>query len=167
MRRTLSEDCAEQGVDDHHEGLGARWLAGRFVADVVEPVRLHVEAKRYRCAVDADYQAQLLAYEAQSAAVASLAEKLKKIAGERDRYKSSNIILKGQLEAFRKQVSESGNVVSFLIDVYFLSGENRRRRCDTHLFPSSCRYSRPSKTAWLAANRSSRCRPFSTRKHSG
>ena len=55
----LPEDCAEDGVDDHHEGLGSRWLAQHFVAAVAEPVRLHVAAKRYRVATEADYFARL------------------------------------------------------------------------------------------------------------
>ncbi len=55
----LDEDCALHGTDDHHEGLGARWLAERFVPGVIEPVRLHVAAKRYRCAVESDYAGRL------------------------------------------------------------------------------------------------------------
>jgi phosphonate degradation associated HDIG domain protein len=55
----LGEDCAEEGIDDRHEALGAEWLARHFGADVVEPVRLHVAAKRYRCAVDPAYHARL------------------------------------------------------------------------------------------------------------
>ena len=47
--------------DAHHEEIGARWLAGRFDAAVWEPVRLHVPAKRYLCATDADYFARLSA----------------------------------------------------------------------------------------------------------
>jgi phosphonate degradation associated HDIG domain protein len=49
------EDCAEHGIDAHHEGLGARWLARHFGADVTEPVRLHVAAKRYLCAAEPGY----------------------------------------------------------------------------------------------------------------
>ncbi len=55
----LGEDCADDGIDDKHEALGAEWLAERFGPNVVEPVRLHVAAKRYRCAVDADYHSRL------------------------------------------------------------------------------------------------------------
>jgi phosphonate degradation associated HDIG domain protein len=55
----LSEDAPNQGTDDRHEDLAAQWLRERFRANVVEPVALHVEAKRYLCAVDADYQPQL------------------------------------------------------------------------------------------------------------
>ena len=55
----LDEDCAEDGIDDKHEALGAEWLARRFPSQVVEPVRLHVAAKRYLCAVDGEYLARL------------------------------------------------------------------------------------------------------------
>jgi len=55
----LGEDCAEGGVDDRHEEHGAAWLAEWFPPAVTEPIRLHVPAKRYRCAVDADYHARL------------------------------------------------------------------------------------------------------------
>jgi phosphonate degradation associated HDIG domain protein len=48
-------------LDAHHEVSGARWLARHFAAAVSEPVRLHVPAKRYLCATDADYVAQLSA----------------------------------------------------------------------------------------------------------
>lgn len=57
----LGEDCAERGVNDIHERAGADWLdteAG-FVDAVTQPVRLHVPAKRFLCAVDADYHASL------------------------------------------------------------------------------------------------------------
>ena len=41
--------------DDHHEALGARWVAVRFGAPVARPIALHVVAKRYRCTVDPGY----------------------------------------------------------------------------------------------------------------
>ena len=47
-------DDSERG-DDHHEGVGARYLAGLFPATVTGPVANHVRAKRYRCAVNAGY----------------------------------------------------------------------------------------------------------------
>jgi len=46
-------------IDARHEQGGARWLAKRFNAEISEPVRLHVPAKRYLCAVDAQYFARL------------------------------------------------------------------------------------------------------------
>jgi OPA family glycerol-3-phosphate transporter-like MFS transporter len=55
----LPEDCAEHGVDDGHEGLGARWLARFFGPEVTEPIRLHVPAKRYLCAMESGYAERL------------------------------------------------------------------------------------------------------------
>lgn len=55
----LPEDAPDLGVDDVHEELGQRYLRKIFGDDVTEPVRLHVSAKRYLCAVDADYLQQL------------------------------------------------------------------------------------------------------------
>ncbi len=52
-------DIAEWTLDAHHERVGSRWLAKRFPADVSEPVRLHVPAKRYLLATDAEYFAKL------------------------------------------------------------------------------------------------------------
>lgn len=51
----LPEDAPDRGLDDRHEELAARWLAGRFGPEVVEPARLHVAAKRYLCAVEPGY----------------------------------------------------------------------------------------------------------------
>ncbi len=45
----LGEDIAEHGVDAQHEELGANHLAQFFIPEVVEPIRLHVAAKRFRC----------------------------------------------------------------------------------------------------------------------
>ncbi len=44
-----------------HDAIGAAWLEDRFPAAVVEPVRHHVAAKRYLCAVEPDYHAGLSA----------------------------------------------------------------------------------------------------------
>jgi gamma-butyrobetaine dioxygenase len=44
-----------------HDRSGGEWLAQRFGAAVSEPVRLHVAAKRYLCAAEADYFAKLSA----------------------------------------------------------------------------------------------------------
>lgn len=62
----LGEDCAKEGVDDRHELLGADWLRQWFGPGVCEPVKLHVPAKRYRCAIDAEYRTQLSAASALS-----------------------------------------------------------------------------------------------------
>ena len=53
------ESFAELGQDDRHEIAGAHWLADRFGPEVIEPIRLHVDAKRYLCAVRPDYFANL------------------------------------------------------------------------------------------------------------
>ncbi|MBC4013820.1 HD domain-containing protein [Siccirubricoccus deserti] len=55
----LGDRPAEQGVDDRHEAPGHAFLAAWFVPEVIEPVRLHVAAKRYLCATKADYFAKL------------------------------------------------------------------------------------------------------------
>ena len=59
MVHDLGEDPAKDGIDDHHEDLGAAWLVGRFGPAVSEPVRLHVAAKRYLCGKESDYFARL------------------------------------------------------------------------------------------------------------
>ncbi|WP_044252113.1 HD domain-containing protein [Isosphaera pallida] len=55
----LGETIAQEGIDAHHEDLGAAALARWFGREVVEPVRLHVAAKRYLCTVDPAYLAGL------------------------------------------------------------------------------------------------------------
>jgi len=55
----VPDDLADWTADAHHEASGARWLAQRFPAAICEPVRLHVAAKRYLCATDAQYFAKL------------------------------------------------------------------------------------------------------------
>jgi hypothetical protein len=57
----LDEDCAEQGIGDHHGEPAAAALAADVPAEVVEPVRLHVASKRDLCAVDPAYLDALLA----------------------------------------------------------------------------------------------------------
>jgi gamma-butyrobetaine dioxygenase len=47
------------GTDNRHSHVAADWLAGWFPPAVTEPIRLHVAAKRYLCAVDPTY-AELL-----------------------------------------------------------------------------------------------------------
>ena len=55
----VPDDIADWTTDAHHEATGSRWLSKRFGAEVAEPVRLHVRAKRYLCAVDPTYFSQL------------------------------------------------------------------------------------------------------------
>jgi phosphonate degradation associated HDIG domain protein len=52
---TGGEDIADRGIDARHEAIGATYLAKLFGPAVVEPVRLHVPAKRYLCAIDNGY----------------------------------------------------------------------------------------------------------------
>ncbi len=52
-------DISDWTCDAQHEQSGGRWLARRFRAEVSEPVRLHVPAKRYLLATDAEYFAKL------------------------------------------------------------------------------------------------------------
>ena len=54
----LGEDIADRGVDAKHEDVGDRWLRRFFPDEVTEPVRLHVESKRY-LARDAAYRGAL------------------------------------------------------------------------------------------------------------
>lgn len=51
----LGEDIAVRGVDARHEEGGADWLERHFGPEVTVPIRLHVPAKRYLCAVDPTY----------------------------------------------------------------------------------------------------------------
>jgi len=55
----LPDDAPDRGIDDLHERIGADWLAAKFPATVVAPVRLHVPAKRYLCIVEEAYLAGL------------------------------------------------------------------------------------------------------------
>jgi gamma-butyrobetaine dioxygenase len=55
----LPEDIAERGIDGRHEVGGAAWLAQYFSPAVVDPVRLHVAAKRYLCAIEPGYHETL------------------------------------------------------------------------------------------------------------
>ncbi|QVL30115.1 HD domain-containing protein [Telmatocola sphagniphila] len=55
----MSENIADQGIDGKHEDAGEEWLKSYLGPEVTEPVRLHVEAKRYLCAIDPRYQAAL------------------------------------------------------------------------------------------------------------
>lgn len=59
MVHDLGEDPAARGIDDRHEELGETFLRRYFGPAVTEPVRLHVAAKRYLCAVEPDYFGRL------------------------------------------------------------------------------------------------------------
>jgi phosphonate degradation associated HDIG domain protein len=49
------EDLAVNGIDGQHEEAGHAWLSQHFGPEVTEPIRLHVDAKRYLCAKNAAY----------------------------------------------------------------------------------------------------------------
>jgi phosphonate degradation associated HDIG domain protein len=55
----VPDDLADWLEDARHEEIGGEWLARRFPPEVFEPVRLHVPAKRYLCATDAQYFSKL------------------------------------------------------------------------------------------------------------
>ncbi|WP_048440423.1 phosphonate degradation HD-domain oxygenase [Caenimonas sp. SL110] len=48
-----------QGIDDVHQYRALPFLRGLFGDDVIEPIKLHVDAKRYLCAVRPGYFAEL------------------------------------------------------------------------------------------------------------
>jgi phosphonate degradation associated HDIG domain protein len=51
----LPEDASDKGIDDMHELLGEKYLTRHFKLGAVEPVKLHVAAKRYLCATEPGY----------------------------------------------------------------------------------------------------------------
>lgn len=53
------EDAAARGVDTQHEELGVEVLREHFSASVLDPIRLHVAAKRYLCFAEPRYFAAL------------------------------------------------------------------------------------------------------------
>src|SRR6185369_1866400 len=59
MLHDLPQDIADQGIDTEHEALGSAWLSQYFGPDVTEPVKLHVDAKRYLSAVEPGYYERL------------------------------------------------------------------------------------------------------------
>lgn len=46
-------------IDRHHEQAGAQLLQPYFAPEITEPIRLHVAAKRYLCAVEPEYLGKL------------------------------------------------------------------------------------------------------------
>ncbi|MBD0337588.1 MAG: HD domain-containing protein [Cyanobacteria bacterium Co-bin13] len=55
LLHNLGETVAERGVDDRHEYRAMPVLETLFNPAVTEPIRLHVAAKRYLCAVNPIY----------------------------------------------------------------------------------------------------------------
>jgi phosphonate degradation associated HDIG domain protein len=48
-----------RGIDDEHQNAALPFLRAHFPEAVLEPIRLHVDAKRYLCATRADYYGRL------------------------------------------------------------------------------------------------------------
>ncbi|MCT7654152.1 HD domain-containing protein [Oceanimonas sp. NS1] len=55
----LPPEVLMSGTDNRHQESASAWLAPFFPAEIIEPIRLHVAAKRYLVTVDPDYRAQL------------------------------------------------------------------------------------------------------------
>ncbi|WP_211453464.1 phosphonate degradation HD-domain oxygenase [Collimonas antrihumi] len=53
------ETPSARGVDDTHQYFAIPYLRGLFSPAVLEPIRLHVDAKRYLCATDSAYWGRL------------------------------------------------------------------------------------------------------------
>ena len=54
-------EALENGIDNNHEEVGARYLEPCFPPSVTAPIRLHVAAKRYLCTTNDEYLALLSA----------------------------------------------------------------------------------------------------------
>lgn len=65
----LGEDVADRGIDSRHERVGANRLEKWFAPEVVEPIRMHADSKRYLCWKEAGYFADLSAASKQSLAL--------------------------------------------------------------------------------------------------
>lgn len=51
----LGDEPADQGIDDVHQFIALPFLRKVFPETVLAPIRLHVDAKRYLCAVEPGY----------------------------------------------------------------------------------------------------------------
>ena len=58
-KNEIHETSLAKGIDNFHEEAGANFLEDFFPRSVVEPIRQHVGAKRYLCAVKSDYLERL------------------------------------------------------------------------------------------------------------
>ena len=54
-KNEIPESSLARGINNFHEEAGANFLEDYFPTSVVEPIRQHVAAKRYLCAVDSNY----------------------------------------------------------------------------------------------------------------
>ena len=61
MLNDLGDTPTLRGLDDRHQYAALPFLRGSFDDAVLEPIRLHVEAKRYLCATRPEYYAALSA----------------------------------------------------------------------------------------------------------
>ena len=59
LAHALGEDATARGIDDHHEARAVGLLKPVFGEAVWRPVALHVQAKRWLCASEPGYAAQL------------------------------------------------------------------------------------------------------------
>ncbi len=50
-----AQEAQDAGSDRHHDEVGASWLAQRFPSNVVQAVKLHVDAKKYLVATNPEY----------------------------------------------------------------------------------------------------------------
>lgn len=66
LLRDKSNRNVVQEEDTYHENVGHAWLRRHFGQEVSEPVRLHVQAKRYLCSTDPDYRNALSSASVQS-----------------------------------------------------------------------------------------------------
>ena len=55
MLNLQGETPSARGIDDQHQYFAIPFLRGLFAAAVIEPIRLHVDAKRALCALEAGY----------------------------------------------------------------------------------------------------------------
>ena len=56
---SFGDDVFRSGIDDRHEILGAEKLSAFFGDAVTMLIRMHVQAKRYLCAIDSQYMNNL------------------------------------------------------------------------------------------------------------
>jgi len=59
LMHSEGEDAAKRGLDTQHEELGFALLEDHFPPSVLDPIRLHVAAKRFLCLSDSDYLSAL------------------------------------------------------------------------------------------------------------
>ncbi|MGF1834656.1 HD domain-containing protein [Photobacterium sanguinicancri] len=55
----LPEDITKNGIDGFHEDIGADFLRPYLPSSILDPIQLHVAAKRYLCTVKPGYMAKL------------------------------------------------------------------------------------------------------------